>query len=88
MLEAFGGFAAGQGTGNGNFVRISYDDGTEGVYLHLLSVYVGTGDGVAAGEQIGTSNDTGDSQGPHLHYTQYDDEDSAVDPTAEHDACG
>ncbi|HEX2252084.1 MAG TPA: M23 family metallopeptidase [Thermoanaerobaculia bacterium] len=58
---------------NGNFVRIRYGDGTEGAYLHLHSISVQPGDIVAAGEVIGTANNTGNSFGDHLHYTHWID---------------
>lgn len=74
---------------NGNFVRINYDDGTAGAYLHLQKTTVKEGWSVDAGDKIGTSNDTGSGFGPHLHYTQYTDGDGpdTVDPTVEHSAC-
>ncbi|MFU6374825.1 MULTISPECIES: peptidoglycan DD-metalloendopeptidase family protein [Pseudomonadaceae] len=55
---------------SGNFVRILHDDGTMGVYLHLMkgSVQVQEGQRVALGEQIGRSGNTGNSTGPHLHF--------------------
>ncbi len=67
-----GTLAAGdRSTANGNYVRINYDDGTQGVFLHLLSTTVVRGARVSAGQQVGTSNDTGSSSGDHLHYTAY-----------------
>ena len=61
------------GRGNnpsGNYVRILHDDGTMGVYLHLMrgSVAVREGQRVEAGMQIGRSGNTGNSTGPHLHF--------------------
>ncbi len=61
------------GRGNnpsGNFVRILHDDGTMGVYLHLMrgSVQVREGQQVAIGESIARSGNTGNSTGPHLHF--------------------
>lgn len=61
------------GRGNnpsGNFVRILHDDGTMGVYLHLMrgSVQVREGQEVAIGERIARSGNTGNSTGPHLHF--------------------
>lgn len=61
------------GRGNnpsGNFVRILHDDGTMGVYLHLMqgSVNVREGQHVAVGTPIGRSGNTGNSTGPHLHF--------------------
>ena len=76
-------------TPNGNFVRIQYDDGTVGFYLHLKSAVVNVGDSVDAGDLIGQSNDTGRSFGPHLHYTQYVDgtRKSTKNPMLVHSAC-
>ncbi|UTW05772.1 peptidoglycan DD-metalloendopeptidase family protein [Pseudomonas benzenivorans] len=61
------------GRGNnpsGNYVRILHDDGTMGVYLHLMkgSVRVQEGLRVKAGQQIARSGNTGNSTGPHLHF--------------------
>jgi murein DD-endopeptidase MepM/ murein hydrolase activator NlpD len=55
---------------SGNFVRVLHDDGTMGVYLHLLrgSVDVREGQRVEAGELIARSGNTGHSTGPHLHF--------------------
>ncbi|SDH16282.1 protein of unknown function [Pseudomonas flavescens] len=61
------------GRGNnpsGNFVRILHDDGTMGVYLHLMqgSVSVHEGQRIATGTPIARSGNTGNSTGPHLHF--------------------
>ncbi len=58
-------------TPNGNFVRINNFDGTQTVYIHMLSVEVNQWAHVVAGQLIGHSNDTGDSDGPHVHITQF-----------------
>ncbi|WP_070885828.1 M23 family metallopeptidase [Pseudomonas sp. D1-3] len=62
---------SGRGTNpSGNFVRILHDDGTMGVYLHLMqgSVNVREGQRVPVGAPIGRSGNTGNSTGPHLHF--------------------
>jgi murein DD-endopeptidase MepM/ murein hydrolase activator NlpD len=61
------------GRGNnpsGNFVRILHDDGTMGVYLHLMrqSVTVQEGQRVEVGSLIARSGNTGNSTGAHLHF--------------------
>lgn len=61
------------GRGNnpsGNYVRIIHDDGTMGVYLHLMkgSVSVREGQRVGTGMVIARSGNTGNSTGPHLHF--------------------
>ncbi|MCQ4296028.1 peptidoglycan DD-metalloendopeptidase family protein [Pseudomonas stutzeri] len=61
------------GRGNnpaGNFVRIMHDDGTMGVYLHLMkgSVAVREGQWIETGTRIARSGNTGNSTGPHLHF--------------------
>ncbi|TWC39472.1 murein DD-endopeptidase MepM/ murein hydrolase activator NlpD [Pseudomonas sp. SJZ079] len=61
------------GRGNnpsGNYVRILHDDGTMGVYLHLMkgSVQVQEGRRVQVGSLLARSGNTGNSTGPHLHF--------------------
>ncbi len=78
------------GVDNGNYVRLNYVDGTQGVYLHMKDVKVARDQFVSAGQLIGTSNDTGRSDGPHLHYTIYDGQGrskNALDPTKAHNQC-
>ena len=74
---------------NGNFIRINYDDGTQGVFIHLQSVENDlevVGARVYARELVGFSNSTGGARGAHLHYSQYS-EGRQVDPMLEHDGC-
>lgn len=78
------------GVDNGNYVRINYHDGTQGVYLHMKDVRAAKDQFVSAGQFIGTSNDTGRSDGAHLHYTIYDGQGrskKALDPTKAHSQC-
>jgi murein DD-endopeptidase MepM/ murein hydrolase activator NlpD len=61
----------GRGTDpSGNFVRVLHDDGTMGVYLHLKrgSVNVREGQRVEGGSALALSGNTGNSNGPHLHF--------------------
>ena len=76
---------------NGNYVRVTNFDGTESVYLHLETVSVEIGQEINAGEKIGTSNDTGWSEGPHVHYQEYKQSSKKSkktnDPTLVHAKC-
>lgn len=53
-----------------NYVRILHDDGTWGMYAHLLhySSELYLGQRIKAGEPIGLSGNSGYSSGPHLHF--------------------
>ena len=56
----------------GNQVRVEYkraDGDFIAVYAHLNRVDVALGQKVQAGEQLGLSGNTGNSDGPHLHFT-------------------
>jgi len=62
---------SGRGTQpSGNFVRILHNDGTMGVYLHLMrgSVLVRQGQQVVYGTPLARSGNTGRSTAPHLHF--------------------
>lgn len=54
--------------GFGQWVRVQAADGTITVYGHIDSWLVNVGDSVAAGQQIATVGNRGDSTGPHLHF--------------------
>ena len=52
-----------------NWVKVRHDDGTLAAYSHLQSVVVRVGEGVAAGDVLGLSGNTGQTGGvPHLHF--------------------
>ncbi len=57
----------------GNVIRVEYNrsDGTkyQTAYMHLSQFNVREGDIVNAGQQIGVSGNTGNSTGPHLHFS-------------------
>ena len=71
---------------NGNYIRIDYDDGTQGAYIHLQDVHVVEGQRVEAGAYIGTSNSTGAARGAHLHYSLWDspERNEQIDPVSVH----
>jgi murein DD-endopeptidase MepM/ murein hydrolase activator NlpD len=54
--------------GLGNYLIIRHADGSETVYAHLSAIWVGQGQAVAQGEQIGAIGCTGYCTGPHLHF--------------------
>ncbi len=54
--------------GYGNMVIISHPNGTQTVYGHLSRINVTTGQNVNDGQIIGTTGNSGQSTGPHLHF--------------------
>lgn len=57
--------------GYGNYVKLSHADGSKTYftyYAHLAHASVAAGQKVKAGAVIGSSNNTGASTGPHLHF--------------------
>ena len=56
--------------GEENYVMITHDDGTHGRYFHITQngSMVAVGQMVNQGDAIALSGDTGESQGPHLHF--------------------
>lgn len=54
---------------NGNFVRIDHGNGVVTGYAHLNGASVKVGDQVEAGQDFATSGNSGNSTGPHLHWT-------------------
>ena len=57
----------------GNVIRVEYAraDGSkyQTAYMHLSQMNVKEGDKVSAGQSIGVSGNTGNSTGPHLHFS-------------------
>ncbi len=53
--------------GFGNYILIRHPWG-ESIYAHLASTAVTQGQAVARGQYIGTSDNSGGSTGPHLHF--------------------
>lgn len=54
--------------GWGEYLIINHGDNLVSLYAHLDSRSVSRGDKVTAGQQIGTSGNSGLSSGPHLHF--------------------
>lgn len=59
---------AGPASGFGLWVRVQHDDGAITTYGHVNDYQVGVGQRVAAGQQIATVGNRGQSTGPHLHF--------------------
>ncbi|GHT72438.1 hypothetical protein FACS1894110_26820 [Spirochaetia bacterium] len=55
----------------GNYVVITHHSGYRTLYGHMNIIRVKSGAYVSAGERIGDIGSTGQSTGPHLHFTVY-----------------
>lgn len=55
--------------GGGNFIAVKHSDKYITKYLHLNKLFYGVGDIVKAGYVIAQSGNTGNSTGPHLHFS-------------------
>lgn len=55
--------------GGGNIVVVDHGGGVNTVYMHLASRSVSVGEKVWAGKPLGVQGSTGNSSGPHLHFT-------------------
>jgi len=62
-------------SGYGNHIRIDHGYGYESLYAHLYKYNVKVGQQVKRGDLIGFVGSTGRSEGPHLHYEIFKDED-------------
>ncbi|QTR02512.1 M23 family metallopeptidase, partial [Saccharothrix algeriensis] len=71
---------AGPASGFGLWVRVQHNDGTITVYGHVNEILVSQGQQVAAGEQIATMGNRGQSTGPHLHFEVWLGGSQKVDP--------
>ncbi|MFF0816125.1 M23 family metallopeptidase [Rhodococcus sp. NPDC003318] len=72
--------SAGPASGFGQWVRIRHDDGTITVYGHVDTYSVHVGQRVAAGQQIATVGNRGESTGPHLHFETWNAAGSRINP--------
>ena len=55
--------------GGGNYIKINHFGRFETAYLHLSEIYYRVGEHVKAGFIIAKSGNTGNSTGPHLHFS-------------------
>jgi murein DD-endopeptidase MepM/ murein hydrolase activator NlpD len=55
--------------GGGNFIKVKHFNRFETSYLHLSEMYYRAGEEVKAGFVIGKSGNSGNSTGPHLHFS-------------------
>ena len=53
----------------GNYIMIDHGDSLYTIYMHCSALYVSTGTSVNAGDSIGAVGSTGNSTGPHLHFS-------------------
>ena len=63
--------ASGPDGGFGNSVTIDHGNGFGTRYAHMSQISVSPGDQVGRGQSLGTSGNTGNSSGPHLHFGVY-----------------
>ncbi len=71
---------SGPASGFGMWVRVEHGDGIVSVYGHINESLVSEGQQVAAGEQIATMGNRGQSTGPHLHFEIWQDGGEKVNP--------
>lgn len=55
--------------GCGYYIKVSHSDGYQTMYCHLSDILVSEGQSVDFGQHIGEMGDTGNSTGPHVHFT-------------------
>ncbi len=73
---------SGPASGFGLWVRVQHNDGSITVYGHINESLVSAGQKVAAGEQIATMGNRGQSTGPHLHFEVWVDGGRKVNPVS------
>ncbi|MFA5407895.1 MAG: peptidoglycan DD-metalloendopeptidase family protein [Bacilli bacterium] len=78
--------ASNNADGYGLYVKIAHDINGDGkydyysLYAHLSKQYVSDRDMIGGGQQIGEVGSTGNSTGPHLHFTLMDIDGKKIDP--------
>jgi murein DD-endopeptidase MepM/ murein hydrolase activator NlpD len=65
----------------GKGLSVQMPDGTRAIYGHMNEVKAHVGDHVNAGQILGVSGNTGNSTGPHLHFSLKNPDGSLIDPT-------
>ena len=55
--------------GGGNYIKVNHFNRFETAYLHLSEIYYRVGEFVKAGFVIAKSGNSGNSTGPHLHFS-------------------
>lgn len=66
---------------NGNYIKVKYDNGLTGIFLHMKTpAAVEQGGKVDPGTILGVVGSTGHSTGPHVHYSVRDAAGNYVDP--------
>ena len=61
-------FAGNDGSGYGNYIIVTHDNGSQTYYGHLSGIGVKKGQRVSQSQPIGNVGSTGVSTGPHLHF--------------------
>lgn len=64
----------------GNMITVRTDSGWEITFMHMDSRAVSEGDQIAKGQYVGTSGNTGNSTGPHLHIQVHDADGNSINP--------
>lgn len=72
-------------TGYGNYVVVRHPNGERTLYAHLNSIEnINIGQEIKKGMRIGTVGQTGNSTGPHLHFTLFDQNGNKIDPLSKY----
>lgn len=69
VLDGYVSNAGWDSKGGGNFIKVKHPGGFETIYMHLSHIYYKAGEIIKGGYIIGKSGNSGNSTGPHLHFT-------------------